>query len=83
LDHRRNMDTDNFRETHHHYSVIIETRTTREILVSATDSIHAQKIASNLIESIPDMGKTLSRGVFIHDDPSVVAIEDLDLHSSK
>ena len=64
----------------HHYSIIVETRTLREMLVSATDPYHAERIANELLESIPELGKHMATAVFIYDIPKEVALEDLSLH---
>ena len=64
----------------HHYSIIVETRILREMLVSATDPQHAERIANELLESIPTLGKHMTTAIFIHDTPKEVALEDLSLH---
>ena len=64
----------------HHYSIIVETRILREMLVSANDPQHAERIATELLESIPTLGKHMTTAIFIHDTPKEVALEDLSLH---
>ncbi len=64
----------------HHYSIIVETRIHREMLVSATDPQHAERIANELLESIPTLGKHMTTAIFIYDTPREIALEDLSLH---
>ena len=64
----------------HHYSIIVETRTLREMLVSANDPQHAERIATELLESVPTLGNEMTTAIFIHDKPREIALEDLSLH---